>query len=807
MPTERIQEINNAHVPKYFSGDEFVKPVYLSILRSRCYTKVWKETEGQPVVIRRAKAFAKYLETVPIFIRPGELIVGFYAEDPHAMPNSIEMMDSKIIDNYLKAGYVKADEAEEWQELRDYWNKRNLGALIAPYLTEEDKQLCAPDQRYTEVLPTGYTSRTLPDHDLCLEVGVNRIMETIHKKLERLSQERDVCAGGDKAVDISLRITDLTAMLIAAQAFLGWVARYASLARKMAAEEQDPKRKEELKAIAGICDWVPANPARTFWESVQSHWFSFLAYHVMELLCHGVSLRLDQVFWPWFQRDVVINKTLEREKAIEIIQNLLINVDELGRPLGLGYRRQLQGVNYLATYTIGGVKPEDGSDACNELTMAILDAIDDLRPSHPDFKMRWHPKIDPRIWQRAVEVVRSGLGQPSIKNDTVIIPSLMNHYGFTLEEARSYTIIGCISPAPTINWGRCRRDAWSIRPAKCFELALNNGIDPVRYKGDMERGLGGPSTGDAREFTSFDEFFEAFRKQTEWVLRKTATIKSISEHLNTSYLKRPLASCFFHRSLDAERDIIDIPEKGMPWVNDPGIVDAVDSLIGLKKLVYDDKKYTMDQLLKALEADWEGYEDMRQDFLDAPKFGNDDDYADDVARRAYAMVADEMSKVFDITGTSPMPSGLVVTLMFQLADLTGALPNGRKFGEPLADGGINPQSGFDRNGPMAAVLSASKIDSQKQKANIFNQKFTPGSVEGEGGLRKFQSYIETTMDLGLDMIQFNIIDAATLRAAQAEPEKHSDVVVRVSGYNARFVELHKFVQDAIIERTEYELGR
>jgi pyruvate-formate lyase len=784
-----------------------VKPTYLSILRSRCYTEVWKETEGEPISIRRAKAFTKYMDTVPVYIRPGALIVGSYAEDPHAMPNCIEMMDSKIIDDYIKAGYVKADEINEWRQHQEYWNKRSLGALIEPYLTEEDMKLCAPDQRYTEVLPTRYTSRTLPDHDLCLEIGLNKIMEMIHEKLQRLDQERETCVGGPKAVEIVQRIADLKAMLISAEAFLRWVARYADVAREMAEKEQDPIRKEELAQIAEMCSWVPANPARTFWESVQSHWFTFLGYHVMELLCHGVSLRLDQVFWPWYEKDVVVNKTFPREKAIEIIQNLLINVDELGRPLGLGYRRQLQGVNYLATYTIGGVRPEDGSDACNDLTIAILDAIDDLRLSHPDFKLRWHPNINPKVWRRAVEVVRSGLGQPSIKNDTVIIPALMNHYGFTLEEARSYTIVGCISPAPTINWGRCRRDAWSIRPAKCVELALNNGIDPVHYKGETELRQAGPNTGDPREFASFEEFFEALREQIQWVLRKTAFIKSVSEHMNSSLLKRPFASCFFHRALDAERDIMDVPEKGMPWVNDPGIVDCVDSVIGLKKLVYDDKKYTMEQLIRALKANWEGYEDMRQDFINAPKFGNDDDYADEIAKRTYAMVADEMGKVIDINGASPMPSGLVVTLMFQLADLTGSLPNGRKLGDPLADGGINPYAGFDRNGPMAAVLSASKIDSQKQKANVFNQKFTPSSVEGESGLKKFQSYIETAMDLGLDMAQFNIVDAATLRAAQTEPEKHSNLVVRVSGYNARFVELHKFVQDTIIERTEYELGR
>ncbi len=215
--------------------------------------------------------------------------------------------------------------------------------------------------------------------------------------------------------------------------------------------------------------------------------------------------------------------------------------------------------------------------------------------------------------------------------------------------------------------------------------------------------------------------------------------------------------------------------------------------------------YTMEEVLKALRADWEGYEEMRQEFINAPKYGNDDDYADEIAKWTYSMIAEEATKVKDVNGASPMPSGLVVSRMFQLAPHTGALPNGRKLGDPLADGGISPHAGYDRSGPMAAILSASKIDSRRQKANIFNQKLTPASVAGEDGLRKFQNYIETAMHLGLDMIQFNIVDAATLRAAQEHPEEYANLVVRISGYNARFVELNKFVQDSVIERTEHAL--
>jgi len=541
------------------------------------------------------------------------------------------------------------------------------------------------------------TSRTMPDHELYLSVGVNKIIEMLQEKLDRLHKEKDTCTDGRKGVEIALKINDLKAMLIAAEAFLRWTNRYSELAKEMAKQEQDPERKKELLQISEICSWVPGNPARSFREALQSHWFAFIAYHTIELLCHGVSMRLDQVFWPWYEKDVVIDKTLSREEALELIEHFLIHIDEMGRPLPLTFRKSMQGVNYIGVYTIGGVKSEDGSDACNELTLLILDALE-------------------RIWQRAIEVIRSGLGQPSIKNDAVVIDTLMSHYGFTLEEARSYAIVGCISPAPSIHWGRARRDAFPIRPAKFLELALNNGFDPVT-SGAGALGQVGPKTGDATKFTSFEQVFEALRQQIAWALQKSCHIKSMGEYANNSLLKRPLASCFFHRSLDAERDIMDTPDKGMPWYGVAGIVDCTDSLISLKKLAFDDKKYTMEQVITALRANWEGYEEMRQDFINAPKLGNDDDYADEVAVRMYAMLAEEGTKVKDINGQPPMPSGLVITNMYQLAPLTGALPNGRKLGDPLADGGCSPHAGYDRNGPIAAVLSASKIDSRKWKAS------------------------------------------------------------------------------------------
>ncbi|MBA7502804.1 Benzylsuccinate synthase alpha subunit [subsurface metagenome] len=799
MPTTRIKEIQGYHVPKYFSGDKFIKPLYLSILRTRIYTQVWKETEGELVGIRRAKAFARYLEAMPIFIRPKDLVVGWFSEAPDAFEYCVEAADPEILNEYIKAGYIREDDVDEWRQYQEYWSKRNLNVMINSLLTEEERRVSSTTNRYMECRPTRHTSRTLPDNDTYLEIGLNKRLEMVRQKLDRLHKEKEECTDGPTGIEICLKINDLKAMLIAGEAFLHWVARYSELAKKMAEEEKEPQRKEELLQISEICSWVPGNPPRNFWEAVQSQWLTMMGYHMIEHACHGTSYRLDQIFWPFYEKDVLLDRILSREKALEIMENYLLLVDELGHPLGAAFRRVNQGVNYLATYTIGGVKPEDGSDACNELTILILDAMDDLRLSHPDFKFRWHPKANPKVWRRVVEVVRSGLGQPSIKNDKVIIAGLMNHYGFTLEEARGWANIGCVSPGITQYWGTAKRDAFGIRTSKILELTLENSWDKVFQQ---QVGL---KTGDAAKFTSFEELFEAYRKQVEWFMRKAMHIKNVGEYCNKALLKRPFASLFFHRALDdAERDVMDAPNKGIPWVNIE-LVDAVDSLITLKKLVFQDKKYTMEEVLRALRVEWEGYEEMRRDFINATKFGNDDDFADEVAKQTYAMIADEASKVTDLDGASPMPSGIVVTKMFQLAPIVGALPNGRKLGDPLADGGCSPHSGYDREGPMAAILSASKVDFEKWKAAIFNQKVTPSSIEGESGLRKFQNYIETAMLLGLDMIQFNVVDSKMLKEAQKHPEQYQNLVVRVSGYNAHFVDLAKFVQDAVIERTEHAL--
>jgi pyruvate-formate lyase len=308
MPTARVKRIVENHVPKYFTGDHFKVPgLYLSVLRTRIYTQVWKETEGEPAGIRRAKAFVRYLEEMPIFIKPDSWLAGWFSESQLAFEFCVEAADLKILDEYIEAGYIKKEDVPEWKEYQAYWSKRNLGTAMKTFLTEEEDWVSSQGHKYMECRPTHHTSRTLPDNDLYLEHGLNETLDTVRKKLERLYKEKDECTDGPKGMEICLKINDLKAMIITGEGFLRWTNRYAVLAREMAEKEKNPERKKELLQMAEICSWVPGNKPRTYWEAMQSHWFTMMGYHLIEHACHGTSYRLDQLFVPFYKKDVVFD--------------------------------------------------------------------------------------------------------------------------------------------------------------------------------------------------------------------------------------------------------------------------------------------------------------------------------------------------------------------------------------------------------------------------------------------------------------------------------------------------------------------
>jgi len=382
---------------------------------------------------------------------------------------------------------------------------------------------------------------------------------------------------------------------------------------------------------------------------------------------------------------------------------------------------------------------------------------------------------------------------------------MMNIYApeISLEEARNWGVVGCNSPGPTTNSkGAPKRDAFYPNILKSIEFTLFNGRDPepgYEWVKTIE-------TGDPAGFADFEEFYQAWLKQYDWVVRTEIGLRNKCIRNWEETCRRPFLSLLYKGCVETGKDIVQY--KDAPWLSFQSIygwVDMVDSLIAVKYMVYDKKKYTMAQLVEALKAEWEGYEEMRKDFKDAPKFGNDDDYADDLMVRATDDVYQICWTLEDVRGKPVFPNALPISWVWMGAPLNGALPNGRKRGEPLCDGGLNPHADFDKSGPWARMRSAMKVDQTKFKAYIYNQKFDYPSVEGEAGLNKLVDYTWSGLMGGMSQVQYNFLSKEQLRAAQKEPDKHQMLSVRVSGYSAYFVPLPEFMQEAVIDRVDHEL--
>lgn len=795
MPiTERTRKLREAYISKSFLTDKFKENVVVDVEKARYYTQSWKETEGLPTVLRRAKAFEKVLDNCTVLIKENELIVGYPGNDPAAIMYSPER-PREIIEELYEAGHVPESVKDEAFEIADYWTGKTPKDMMARYFTKEEMEI-ANSKMLIWALGADYTQRAMPNHDYVFEIGLNGIIKNVQAELDKVTADLKKTENLIRIPELSQKKDFFEAVLITMHAAIRWARRYSQLASYLASIEEDENRKKELEKIADVCYNVPANPPRDFHEAVQAHWFLWVLTHFYDHECHGTSERIDQILWPAYKND----KSITYEKAQELIECLWVKITEVGRLLPSATRQSHQGTNMVNAYTIGG-QNADGSDACNELTLIILDATKSIRLNQPSLAFRYHQKVSQEAVAKALEVVKTGSGFPSFKNDDTAIAHLMD-MGYTLEEARDWGLIGCMSPGVCGDWGRVRRNAWHITITKSLEAALNNGTD-LMYGKKI-----GPETGDASKFKTYDEFFEAFKEQIRFALNLGMRMHNTSLWLQAEYLPRPFLSGLFKRSLKHGRDLMGTADKSVPWINLlAGAVDTVDSLAAIKKLVFEEKRISLPELVEVLKNNWEGREDLRQMFInDAPKWGNDDDYVDFIGRDdVFQMMADEMAKLTDIWGTPPKPLPQAVSGVWSQGKNTAALPNGRKAGEPLADGGVSPLAGYDKKGPTAVLKSVSKVDHRRQKAMLLNQRLSPESLEGDKGLEHFLAYMKSWYDLGIDHVQFNVTDSETLKAAQKEPEKYSDVMVRVAGYSAFFVELDKGCQDSIIERTVHSI--
>jgi formate C-acetyltransferase len=534
---------------------------------------------------------------------------------------------------------------------------------------------------------------------------------------------------------------------------------------------------------------VPANPARSFYEALQSFWFIFL---VVQQSTASVG-RFDQYMYPFYKKDIEEGRISEAE-VLELLQLLRIkDMHLINTPLRGAKRQQYTGFAKWHNFTIGGVTP-DGQDATNRLTYLILEAAKRTRTPHHTVTLRVHEGTPKELMIKALEVVKTGVGMPAFIGDKSYTEWLLSR-GVPLELARDYVVAGCIEVSLP---GHSRQPKCTFFvPPKVLEIFMNNGVDP-------RTGLEvGPFKDNLENLETFDDFVSAFKKYLAHFIHLSAELINVDIACAIDYAS-PIDSALV---ADAVKDGKNLMERRMLYENAGaislcGMINVVDSLAVIKKLVFEEKKITMAQLKEALRANWEGYDELRKLCLAAPKYGNDDDYVDSIATDLYGFYAETVPTVRTVYGEKFIPVAISITSQWAGGTITGATPDGRYNGEVLADGGASPMRGMDMSGPTAIIKSASKIDQVRFQSVLMNMKFHPSALGHTEDLTKLIALIKTYFSLGGKHVQFNVVGRETLLKAQKQPENYRDLVVRVAGFSAYFVQLSKQVQDEIIARTE-----
>ncbi len=788
------------------------KNFYMDCTKAKIVCDVHKENPSASPGDLHAEILKRYLETQNLVIRPRELLVGNWANDEHGIPFDPRGDLWYPFKEFSAAGKAfvwengekKPVSKELYNEVQEFCERWNIVYAMKPYMSEKLYTMYFGGiQRYWEVPgTTGY--RANPDHEWYMKKGFRNLINTMGQTIKRLEEEWET-SSGTNAVDLAHRINDCKCSIKATEAVISWIKRHAQECKNLAASETNAKEKERLENLADICEWVSENPPRTFHEMMQMHWLSFMAHYLIEHASHTITFRPDQVWWEWYEKDVVKDKTLSREKAADIVAFYFIKYHEIGLLADLeNFRKTGMGTRDYSVLTVGGQKA-DGSDATNALTMLILDVIDGYRFHFPDVKFRWHSRTSRKDLKRVIEVMRTGMGSPSLRNDNTAISGMMSQYGnMSLEEARSWAVVGCNTPGITINSrGATRRSARGMNVLKTIEFVMFNGRDP-------EPGweiVFTKATGELSDLNTWDDFYKAWLGQYTWLARTGRNLGNIVDDFYNLVVKRPFLSMLYQRCVEEGCDLMSLDAPWLSFLNVPGWVDTMDSLTAVKYWVYDEKKYTLKQLKDAIIAEWEGYEDMRQDFLDAPKFGNNDDFADKIFAKAVKDVSViGKTEVFDLRNE---PAGFVsavpVTWMYHLAGYNSAMPNGRKRGEALCDGGINPHAEHDKKGVWDRIGSSLKVDQSQFKSWVYNQKWDYNTVKGDAGLEKLLDFSIAGMEGGMDQLQYNLVSKDVLLDAKKVPEKYPLLAVRISGFSANFTALPEFVQDAVIERVQHEL--
>jgi formate C-acetyltransferase len=775
------------------------KPIRINVERARLLTESFTQTEGQPMVLRWGKALAHILTNVSIHIDENELVVGsagppgryaIFFPELEELFFSQEVRPTEPGDSLL---LTEEDVEVINQELRPYWEGRQYHKAFVNALPEDTRSIV---ERYFIITPTATARSSLAwnhDYEKVLKGGVIGIKREAEAKLAALDP-----------LDPKQRVEKepfLKAVILVCDGIVAFANRYAKLARQMADKEPEEERKNELVKIAEACEWVPQNPARTFHEAVQSQWFiqtvSRLEQRIGGTVGNG---RIDQYFYPYYRKDIDEGR-ITKDQALELLECLWIgmaqNVEIYTAPGNLSYT---DGYAHWEATTLGGVG-KDGKDVTNELSYLILESKREFPLNYPDLAARIHAETPEPFLHAIAETIKEGTGFPKLFFDEEIIPLFLAK-GAEVEEANDYCICGC-TEAKMLNRDAVTTGCAWVNLGAVVEMTLNDG--KVKSYGDERIGV---STGDPTEFRSYEDLWKAFCRQLEHVLKHTFVQQYVADTLKSRFIAAPMSSMLHDLCMEECKDMHDGPIDGalyLGFIDTLGFATAIDSLAAIKKLVFDEKKLTMEELLVALRDNFEGNEVIRQMCLNAPKYGNNDPYADLIGRDIEAFGVKLTRRYKSAFGGELDIRYVTITAHVPFGTILGATPDGRKAGEPVAEG-VSPSQGADRNGPTASLMSIARTRASGYKeraARLLNMKLTPSAVAGPEGTKKLMSLIRTACDMKMWHLQFNIINRETLVAAKEDPERYRDLLVRVAGYSAYFVDLSTQLQDEIIHRTAH----
>lgn len=767
------------------------------------------ETGGEPMVIRRAKLHAHVLDNMPIFIEPDDLLCGSGASKPFGMEMQYEYgVWTKDEVESLKSEIYSIDPEDEKKlyELNEHFAGNCLNSNL---IGEMSKCLGADDRLFSfmksgTILPpwkdrksgsgggfamSGYGLGpgfflVCIDFEKILKVGARGIIDEAKECLKNLRY-----TSGDSIEKRNY----WEGVVIVFEAWVRFVNRYADLAEKMAAEETDAVRAAELREMAAICRNVPENPARSFREALQSFWFTFLMALPSPTAAAG---RFDQYMYPYYKADIDAGKITDDE-VLELLEIMRCKVMKINRVSGKANRAKNAGQAKWYNWTLGGVK-EDGSDATNELTYLLLESAKETLLPHFTVTLRVHEKTPPELMKKALEVVRTGIGMPAFVGDQSYINFFTNN-GMTLENARDYCMTGCVDgnvPA------RSRTQVVTFFVvAQAFDIFMHNGY--CRY---TKENVGIP-TGDVTKMESFEEFMAAFEKQFKHLLAMAAERNNVEMMVQRQLFPDPFRSALMENGVSCGKDILfqQYAIENGSCLGCVGGVNVGDALCAVKQLVFDEKKYTMTELMTALDADWEGYEEMRNDFIKAPKYGNNIAEPDALVAKVYQMFADICAENSTAYGGRVTPNAISISAHQPGGAVTGATPDGRKSGDILADASLSPDHGKDVNGPIAVFQSAMKVNQDPYQGTLMNMKVHPTALKTDADLMKLGAMVKTYLTHGGKHVQFNVVDRAVMEDAKIHPEDHSDLIVRVAGYSAYFTRLPVSIQDEVINRSEQQL--